>query len=420
MGEKQMVEIAVRLRAGEKINDIDGIRGTVIAKKSVEGVKNCVTIPSCEEVSSDCQKFNSAFKTAYMEADPLNGKVVAQKHGDRFVIQYPPAMPLSEAELDRIYSLPFARDWHPSYDKAGGIPGFESVRNSVISHRGCAGACNFCSLYLHQGRIVQSRSIPSIVKEIRSIAKSKKFKGTITDIGGPTANLYKAECPSWKIKGACRDKKCLMPQKCSNLKLGYPHSIELWEQLEGIPEVKHIFVGSGIRYDLLTEQYSDEYLNRLCAEHVSGQLKVAPEHCSESVLALMNKPKMAVYEKFMDKFENINKKIGKKQYLVNYFIVGHPGAGLKDALDLAVYLAKRHIHPEQVQDFIPLPMTVSGAMYYTESDPFTGRKIYVAKKPSERMMQRALIQFKNPHNKEYIRKALKVLKREDLKKLLSA
>jgi uncharacterized radical SAM protein YgiQ len=211
-----------------------------------------------------------------------------------------------------------------------------------------------------------------------------------------------------------------MPQKCSNLKLGYPHSIELWEQLEGIPEVKHIFVGSGIRYDLLTEQYSDEYLNRLCAEHVSGQLKVAPEHCSESVLALMNKPKMAVYEKFMDKFENINKKIGKKQYLVNYFIVGHPGAGLKDALDLAVYLAKRHIHPEQVQDFIPLPMTVSGAMYYTESDPFTGRKIYVAKKPSERMMQRALIQFKNPHNKEYIRKALKVLKREDLKKLLSA
>jgi uncharacterized radical SAM protein YgiQ len=414
MGERQIVEIAKRLKAGEDIDNISNIRGTVVARKSLDGVKDYIVIPSFEEAASDNKKFNEAFKAAYYESDPVRGRVIIQKHGDRFIVQHPPAVPLNREEMDKIYSLPFTRDWHPSYQKFGGVPGFESVRNSIISHRGCAGACNFCSLYMHQGRIVQSRSIESIVKEIKLISENKKFKGTITDIGGPTANLYNAECRSWKDKGVCRDKKCLTPQKCINLKLGYDHSLRLWRRLKNIPNLKHVFVGSGVRFDLLTDAYADEYLNELCRDHISGQLKVAPEHCASSVLELMNKPKFELYEKFIDKFENVNKHIGKKQYLVNYFIVGHPGASLEEALYLAVYLAKRHIHPEQVQDFIPLPMTVSGAMYYTGKDPFTDKSVYVARKPSERMMQRALLQYKNPQNRGYVRKALKILKREDL------
>ncbi|MDP3792091.1 MAG: YgiQ family radical SAM protein [Candidatus Omnitrophota bacterium] len=420
MGETQIVDIARRLAAGEAVSDIDNIYGTVVVRKNLKNVKDYIDIHSFEDVSNDKGKFNEAFKAAYLEADPIRGKAIVQKHGDRFVIQYPPAAPLTQEQMDEIYSLPFTRECHPSYAASGGVPGFESVRNSIVSHRGCAGACNFCSLYLHQGAHVQSRSVESIVGEIKLISKSKKFKGTITDIGGPTANLYKAECRSWSAQGTCRDKKCMVPQKCKNLKLGYDYSIRLWKELKKIPGVKHVFVGSGVRFDLLTDSYADEYLSELCADHISGQLKVAPEHCADSVLELMNKPKFDIYEKFMDKFENINKRLGKKQYLVNYFIVGHPGADLKDALVLAVYLAKKHIHPEQVQDFIPLPMTVSGAMYHTQMDPSTGRAVYVAKKPSERMMQRALMQYKNPQNREYVRKALKILNREDLKRLFAA
>ncbi|MBI5124561.1 MAG: DUF3362 domain-containing protein, partial [Candidatus Omnitrophica bacterium] len=352
------------------------------------------------------------------ESDPVRGKTIVQKHGNRFVVQNPPAMPLTTEEIDKIYALPYMRSWHPQYEKEGGVPGFETVRNSITSHRGCVGGCSFCSLYLHQGRIVQSRSVESVVREAGEISEDKKFKGTITDIGGPTGNMYMAQCHLWQNAGACRDKKCLMPQKCGNLKLGYDYSILLWRELKKIPKVKHLFVGSGVRYDLLTESYSDKYLDELCAYHISGQLKVAPEHCVDSVLELMNKPKFNIYEKFIDRFKNINKRIGKEQYLVSYFIVGHPGARLADALELAVYLAKNHIHPEQVQDFIPLPMTISGAMYYTETDPFSGRHIYVAKKPSERMMQRALLQYKNPQNREYIRKALRILNKEGFKKLL--
>ena len=361
MGEKQIIEIAKRLKSGERVSELDDIRGTVVSRKKIDSLQNFILVPSFEEVSVEKDKFNEAFRTVYLEADPVRGKSIVQKHGDRFIIQYPPASALTTDEIDKIYRLPYMRDWHPSYNKEGGVPGFETVRNSIVSHRGCAGGCSFCSLYLHQGRIVQSRSIKSIVDEIKLLSEDRKFKGTVTDIGGPTANLYMAECHSWKQNGACRDKKCLMPQKCKNLKLGYAYSIRLWKELKNIPKVKHVFIGSGVRYDLLTDSYADEYLNELCAKHVSGRLKVAPEHCVDSVLGLMNKPRIAIYEKFMDKFENINRRLNKKQFLVNYFIVGHPGARLEDALQLAVYLAKKHIHPEQVQDFIPLPMTVSGA-----------------------------------------------------------
>ena len=366
MGEKQILEIAHRLKDSAGITGIENIRGTIIAQRSLDGLKNYVLIPSFEEIVQDKDAFNAAFKTIYSESDPISGKAVAQKCGDRFLVQYPPAQPLTTEEMDRIYALPYMRNWHPAYDKDGGVPGFETVRNSITSHRGCLGGCSFCSLHLHQGRIIQSRSIESIAREIAAIAEDRKFRGTITDIGGPTANMYMALCPSWEKTGACRNKRCLVPEKCKNLTLGYKHSIRLWSELKKIPRVKHVFVGSGVRYDLLIDRYSDRYLHELCVSHISGQLKVAPEHCTGSVLELMNKPAFAKYEKFIDRFETVNKRLGKKQYLVNYFISGHPGARLEDALKLAVYLAKNHIHPEQVQDYIPLPMTISGSMYYTE------------------------------------------------------
>lgn len=418
MGEKQMLEIARRLKNNEDIHSLDNIRGTVVARKDLSVVLDPVSIPSFEDVSKDKYKFNRAFKDIYAEADPVRGRAVVQKHADRFVIQYPPALPMTTEELDKIYLLPFMRDWHVSYDEAGGVPGFDTVRNSITSHRGCAGGCSFCSLYLHQGRCVQSRSVGSILEEIKMISEEERFKGTITDIGGPTANMYMAKCHAWKERGACRDKRCLVPEVCRHFKTGYEHSLELWKKLKIMPKVKHVFVGSGVRYDLLTGSYSDEYLHELCAHHVSGQLKAAPEHCADHVLDLMNKPRFNVYEKFTDRFEKVNRKLNKKQFLVNYFIVGHPGARLEDALQLALYLVKKHINPEQVQDFIPLPMTLSGAMYYTEQDPFTGKKLYVAKYPHERMMQRALLQYKNPQNRQYILKALKILDKEGLKKVL--
>lgn len=417
MGERQILEIARCLKNGEDKNKLDNIRGTVVIRNSTNNLKDYILIPSFEDVSVNKDKFNEAFRIIHSEADPIRGKTIVQKHGSRFVIQYPPAFPLAEEEIDKVYSLPYSRAWHPVYDKKGGIPGFETVRNSIISHRGCAGGCNFCSLCLHQGRIVQSRSIKSLVKEIKAIAQDKKFRGTITDIGGPTANMYMATCHLWKVTGACRNKKCLVPEKCKNFKLNYGYSICLWKELKKIPRVKHVFVGSGVRYDLLIDRYSDRYLHELCASHISGQLKVAPEHCTVSVLELMNKPAFVKYEKFIDRFEMVNKQLDKKQYLVNYFIAGHPGAHLEDALELAVYLAKKHIHPEQVQDYIPLPMTISGSMYYTEKNPLTGKNLYVAKAQSERIMQRALLQYKNPQNRKQILRALKILHKESLKKL---
>jgi len=417
MGEKQILEIAYRLKDSASVTGLENISGTVITRKSLDGLKDYVLVPSFEKIVQDKDVFNAAFKAIYSESDPISGKAIAQKCGDRFLVQYPPAPPLTTEEMDRIYTLPYMRNWHPVYDKDGGVPGFETVRNSVTSHRGCSGGCSFCSLYLHQGRIIQSRSIKSVVREISAIAEDKKFRGTITDIGGPTANMYMAMCPSWKETGACRNKRCLVPEKCKNLTLGYEHSIRLWKELRRVPRVKHVFVGSGVRYDLLIDRYSDGYLHELCASHVSGQLKVAPEHCIVSVLELMNKPAFAKYEKFIDRFETVNKRLGKRQYLVNYFISGHPGARLEDALKLAVYLAKNHIHPEQVQDYIPLPMTISGSMYYTEKNPLTGKNMYVAKTQSERAMQRALLQYKNPQNRKHILRALKILHKESLKKL---
>ena len=419
MGELQILEIAKRLAEGRGRRELAGIDGTVIVKNDIDEIKDFISIPSFEEIAATCEKFNEAFKIIYSQFDPRRGRTIVQKHDKRFVVQHRPARPLTSEELDKIYSLGYMRRWHPVYDKQGGIPGFETIKFSITSHRGCPGACNFCSLYLHQGRIVQSRSIASIVNEARLLAGQTDFKGTVTDIGGPSANLYKAYCELWTKEGTCSNKNCLTPSKCKNLILGYDETLRLWNEAAKISGVKHIFIGSGVRYDLLVDNSSDRYLKALCADHISGRLKVAPEHTESSVLELMNKPPFETYEKFVCRFNEMNKRLGKKQYLVNYFISSHPGARLDEALNSALTLAARHISPEQIQDFIPLPMTIAGSMYYTGMDPFTGRHIYVAKGLRERKLQRALIQYKQPNNRKYIVEVLKKLDKLHLKSKLS-
>jgi len=415
MGEKQILEIAARSQASGMKNSLDGIKGTVVVKNDIGGIKDCISIPSFEEVAASKEKFNRAYKTIYSEFDPLRGRTLLQRHDKRFIVQYPPASPMTTEEMDKICGLSYMRRWHPTYDKEGGVPGFETIKFSITSHRGCPGACNFCSLYLHQGRIVQSRSPASIVREAKILADRDDFRGTITDIGGPTANMYQAACRVWDREGACRGKNCLTPARCGNLDLGYEKTLKLWDEVKKVPKVKHIFIGSGVRYDLLTGKDSDSYLKALCAGHVSGRLKVAPEHSDHYVLAMMNKPSFDIYEKFARRFDEMNASLNKKQYLVNYFISAHPGAGLEEALNLALALKLRHIHPEQIQDFIPLPMTLSGCMYHTETDPFTGKKIYVAKGLRERKLQRALLQYKQPKSRKYIIEALRKLGKLHLK-----
>ena len=440
MGERQVVEIAERLSKSESLS---GIRGTTIVTKdyavsseqpgtihpvnrrigepathddlpfTIHDSRNtAVEIPSYEEVKEDMEKFNEAFRLIYQNQDPFQGKTLMQKHGNRYVIQYPPPLPFTEHELDAIYELPYMKNPHPSYKEKGGIPGFETVRFSLISHRGCCGECSFCALSMHQGRIIQSRSKESILREATLLTKREDFRGTITDIGGPTANLYKAKCSLWDNKGACRNKQCLMPEKCKNLKTGYRDSIELYNEALSLPKVKHVFLESGIRYDLLTDNDSTGYFSHLCAYHISGQMKVAPEHTVDRVLKLMNKPPFHVYETFAKQYMETNRRLKKDQYLVHYFISAHPGSTLEDTFALSQYLMKRKIHPEQIQDFMPLPMTSAGCMYYTEKHPFTGEKLYVAKTFRERKMHRALIQYNNPKNKRLIEEAMKILNKK--------
>lgn len=409
MGERQIIEIASRLKNGENVNSLSDIRGTVIVKKEIANLKDYLNIPSYEEISKDIGKFNEAFKSMYNELNPYTAKTVIQKHYARFIIQLPPALPLTTPELDNIYELPYKKEAHPEYAAQGRIKGLETVKFSVISHRGCPGECSFCSLSFHQGRIIQSRSRESIIKEIQLISQRSDFKGTITDIGGPTANLYQANCPLWNKQGFCKNKNCILPSKCKNLTLGYKESIAMLREAKKINRVKHVFIGSGFRYDLLTEDYSNEYLREICRYHISGQMKVAPEHTSDEVLRIMNKPVFGVYEKFVRKISEINKDLKNKVFLVNYFISSHPGCTLENTLKLTLYLAARHIHPEQIQDFIPSPMTLSSCIYYTGSHPFTGKNIYIPRTFHERKMQRALIQHKNPKNRNLLVQALKQL-----------
>jgi uncharacterized radical SAM protein YgiQ len=412
-GEGQILEIAQRLKKGLPLTNI---RGTAFIEKNMSNIGQFIEMPSCEDVKSDTNKFNEAFRLFYSQQDPFRGKTLVQRHAGRFVVQSPPAFPLSPAELDKIFELPFMHRWHPSYEKEGGVPGFNTVQFSLISNRGCCGECSFCSLYAHQGRIVQSRSQESLLREATTLSVRQDFRGTITDIGGPTANLYLSRCGRWKREGACAHRQCLKPKKCKHLTLGYQDSIALYKEILKIPRVKHLFIESGFRYDLLVDAQGKEYLECICKYHVSGQMKVAPEHSVEKILELMNKPSFAVYEDFVQKFKATVGKLKNNLYLVNYFISGHPGATLQDTLELALYLMHHKIKPQQIQDFIPLPSTLAGCMFYTGKHPLTGQSLYVPHTTLERKMQRALIQYFNPKNRDLIRQALTQLGKKSLLK----
>lgn len=399
MGERQIVEIAQRLSSGEKIKDLCDISGTTIVRsESAEPPRNdkIIHIPSFEEVSTDKRKFAEAFRLFYLEQDAFHGKAITQKSGNRFVIQLPPAKPLTQNELDEIYDLPYERNWHPHYDKFC-IPAFETVKFSITSHRGCFGTCSFCSIFQHQGRIVQSRSETSILKEAKKISEMPYFKGHITDVGGPTANMYGMFCERQSKLGSCKDKDCLMPSICNNLKASHIAQLKLLEKIRSLPKVKKVSLGTGVRYDLALNDHSCKYLEELCKHYISGQLKIAPEHISNAVLKLMNKPRFEVYEEFIEEYKKINKRLGKEQYFVPYFVSSHPGCSVKDMVALAAYIKKRlGFRPEQVQDFIPNPMTLSTAMYYTEINPLTGESVYVAKTQKEKSLQRKMLSASTP------------------------
>ncbi|MCZ7380079.1 MAG: YgiQ family radical SAM protein [Candidatus Methanoperedens sp.] len=411
MGERQVVEIASRLSKGEDIKNITGIPGTAtkmeISKWRSMGHEGYVEIPSFNDVSNDKNLYAEAFKLHYMEQDPIQGRSVAQPHPKTIIIQNKPAMPLTTPELDHVYELPYSRKAHPSYKKP--IPALAPVKFSIVSHRGCFAACSFCALTHHQGRIVQSRSIESIVREVKRMTKMPDFKGTVQDVGGPTANMYMLHCARWDMQGACTDKICTF---CKSLDVNHEKQVELLRRLREIPGVKKVFIGSGIRYDLVLAD-SSGYLPELCEHHVSGHLKVAPEHITQHVLDIMHKPSKEVFEDFKNKFDSLNRELGKKQYILPYFMSGHPGCTVEDMVELAEYIRDNNLYTEQVQDFTPTPMTASTCMYYTGINPFTMEKVHVAK-GREKRIQRALLQYKDERNYGFVYEGLKMARKEEL------
>lgn len=413
MGEKQIAEIADQLAAGIEIGAITSVKGTCYRAESLACAWDFLEIPSYEEVSQSKRKFAEAFKTQYLEQDPVRGKTLAQRAGDQFVVQNPPAAPLSMEEMDEIYDLPYQRTYHPVYEKDGGVPAIEEVKFSLVSQRGCFGGCNFCAIVSHQGRIIQSRSHESILKEARILTGMPDFKGYIHDVGGPTANFRIASCAHQAKRGACKAKQCLAPKPCGELRADHSDYLALLRALRALPKVKKVFIRSGIRYDYLLLA-NDDFLRELCLYHVSGQLKVAPEHVSEKVTKLMGKSEKSVFEKFAASFQKINREIGKEQYLVPYFMSSHPGATLKDAIELAEFIRDSAFRPEQVQDFIPTPGSLSTCMYYTGIHPLTNETVYAARDPEEKRMQRALLQYRDPKNYALCYKALQKAKRTDL------
>lgn len=407
MGENAVLEIARRLQSGLEVDQLDGIPGTALIRQCPPSGPQVRVLPSCEQVSRDKQAFNEAFRISRAQMEPAAALTLVQAHQDRWLVVAPPPPPLNQAELDAVYELPFSRNWHPVYDQQGGVPALETVRFSVTSHRGCCGECSFCALFFHQGRIVQSRSPASILSEIRRMAARTDFHGTISDIGGPSANLYGAVCEKWKSGHFCSNRSCLVPSPCPRLKLDYAALVRLYRAAMAVGAVRHVFVGSGLRYDLLLQKGSDEYLTQLCRHQISGILKVAPEHSDPEVLDLMNKPRFERYQSFVERFHAAVTAAGKKTHIVNYLITDHPGTTLLASYRLAGYLKSRRIRPEQVQDFLPSPMTRSTAMYYTGVDPVGNRKVYRAANPRERRMHRALIQPDLPANRQLADEALR-------------
>ncbi len=414
MGEKSIAELADALNSGMEVQDITYIDGTVYKTGSLDESLPTVVLPSYDELKASKRKYAESFRIQYGNCDPFTAKRLAEPYGNSFVVQNPPQKPLTTEEMDAVYDLPYERTWHPSYAKKGGVPAIEEVRFSLVSNRGCFGACSFCALTFHQGRIIQTRSHESILKEAELMAKDKDFKGYIHDVGGPTANFRHPACEKQLTKGACGGRQCLYPTPCKNMNADHSDYISLLRKLRKIPGVKKVFVRSGIRFDYLLADKKDTFFKELVQFHISGQLKVAPEHVSDAVLSRMGKPRNAVYNQFVDKYFALNRQYGMNQFLVPYLMSSHPGSTLKEAIELAEYIREMGYNPEQVQDFYPTPSTLSTVMYYTGLDPRTMDKVYVPTDPHEKAMQRALIQYRNPKNYYLVREALLAAHREDL------
>lgn len=419
MGEKHSVEIAKRLENGEKIQNLQDILGTCYAIKTSDykagPVRECPSFSAVSENSEKGKKdYAKACKIQQDEHDAVRGRKVIQRHGDKIVVQNPPMPPLTTQEMDEVYSLPFMRDYHPSYEKFGGVPGIEEVKFSIIHNRGCFGACNFCSLAYHQGRKISVRSHESVINEAKIITEMPDFKGYIHDVGGPTANFRATSCQKQENHGLCADKKCLAPEICPAVKVDHSDYLDLLRKLRKLPKIKKVFIRSGIRFDYLIADKDESFFKELVEHHTSGQLKVAPEHCSENVLKMMGKPPVQVYSKFKKRFYELTESVGKKQFLVPYLMSSHPGSTINDAIELSLFLKKEGLHPEQVQDFYPTPGTVSTCMFYSGINPYTMEKVYVPKTSEEKAEQRALLQYFRPQNKKLVLSALKKAGRYDL------
>ena len=413
MGEKSVLKIAEALDMGIPVNHITNIPGTVYRTK--EPPKNGIFLPSYEQVSGDKRTYAESFRIQYENTDPFTGKTLIESYGGKgYIVQNPPSKPLSQKEMDKVYGLPYVGTYHPMYEREGEIAAIEEIRFSITSNRGCFGGCNFCALAFHQGRIVQTRSHESILEEAVRFTKEPDFKGYIHDVGGPTADFRHPSCKKQLTKGVCKNRQCLFPEPCRNLEADHKDYLELLRKLRKLPGIKKVFIRSGIRFDYVNEDPSPDFLDELVRFHISGQLRVAPEHVSDQVLYYMGKPGYRAYEEFVRKFYKVNEKYGMKQYAVPYLMSSHPGCTMKEAVKLAEYVRDMGFMPEQVQDFYPTPSTMSTCMYYTGIDPRTGEKVYVPKDPKEKAMQRALLQYRKPENYELVREALEKAGRTDL------
>ena len=416
MGEKSVVEVANALRDGTPVRDITWVRGSAYRTSEVDSIPDALALMSYEDTVSDKRKYAKSFMRQYQNTDPYSGKVLTERYIKRgeYVVQNPPCFPLTREELDRVYELPYMRTWHPMYTEAGGIPAIAEVKFSLVSCRGCFGSCSFCALAFHQGRIVSSRSEESLIKEAKLLTEDPDFKGYIHDVGGPTANFRYPACKKQNVAGACKDKQCLWPEPCKAIEADHSEYLHLLRELRSLPKVKKVFVRSGIRFDYLMADPDREFFRELVRHHVSGQLKVAPEHVSEKVLSYMGKPKHKVFEAFAKEYRRLCREEGKDQYLVPYFISSHPGCGLDEAIELALYLKKSGLRPEQVQDFYPTPSTLATCMFYTGLDPRDMSPVFVAKDPHDKALQRALMQWFMPKNEALVREALRKAGRRDL------
>ncbi|MBZ9625319.1 YgiQ family radical SAM protein [Clostridium sp. FP2] len=414
MGEKTVIEMANLFKYGMTIDKMTSLRGTVYASKEIGELKDFIEVPSFEAVSIDKITYAESYKLQSLEQDDIRGKTVVQKHNDRFIVQNPPQISLTQNEMDITYDLPYTRTYHPIYEAKGGIPAINEVEFSITSHRGCFGSCSFCALTFHQGRVIQNRSQNSIIDEAKLLTTLKNFKGYIHDIGGPTANFRHRACKIQEKVGVCKDKQCMYPEPCKNLIIDHTEYLDLLRKVRILPNIKKVFIRSGIRYDYLIFDKNTKFFEELCEHHISGQLKVAPEHISDNVLDQMGKSKKEVYDRFVKKYFEIDKKLDKNQFLVPYLMSSHPGSDLAESIKLSEYIKEMGYTPEQVQDFYPTPGSLSTTIYYTGINPFTKEKVYVPNEQKEKNMQRALLQFKNPENYNLVKEALIKAHREDL------